>query len=418
MSFFDEGDEPTRVRSRAARPRRPATAARSAAGGPPDRQTARLRQAVGLGALVVLAFVIVLGFKGCLDSRKDNALKDYNRNVTAVINDSDQSVGKPFFQRMANGARNSQELQVQVNQLRLAAEDDVKRAKAFDVPGDMTAAQRNLELVLNLRAEALTKIADQIPAALGRGQTSEDAIARIAGEMQLPLSSDVVYAERVAPLIKDALDKNDVKGQQIAGSRFMNDISWLSPATVASGLGRSAGGSSTTGTSGTPAPGLHGHGLDATSIGATTLQPEAPGVVNRVPWSNNPTHHHQVHQPGRQQRVQREGLDLGQADLGQGDRDHEDHLPDDVQAALDGEHPARRGAAGGHAHHAQRPDRQGPGREDDEQQPLQLHGHLHALSAVGPGLPRIHRRRAYPWRPWTSSPRQRGSSRWPRAAWR
>jgi hypothetical protein len=290
LSFFDEGDEPTRVRSRPARPRRPATAARGGgAGSPPDRQTARLRQAVGLGALAILAILIVLGFKGCLDSRKDNALKDYNRNVTAVINDSDQSVGKPFFQRMSNGARDSQGLQVQINQLRLAAEDDVKRAKAFDIPGDMGPAQRNLELVLNLRAEGLTKIADQIPAALGRGQASEDAIDLIAGEMQAFLASDVVYAQRVAPLIKDALDKNDVTGQQIAASRFMTDVSWLAPATVASHLGRSAGGSSSGTTSGQAKPGLHGHGLDSTSIGAVTLQPEAPGVVNRPPWSSNPT---------------------------------------------------------------------------------------------------------------------------------
>jgi hypothetical protein len=288
LSFFDEGDEPTRVRSRPARPRRPATAGGGGAGAPPDRQTARLRQAVGLGALVILAILIVLGFKGCVDSRKDNALKDYNRNVTAVINDSDQSVGKPFFQRMSNGARDSQGLQVQINQLRLAAEDDVKRAKAFSVPGDMSAAQRNLELVLNLRAEGLTKIADQIPGALGRGATSEDAINRIAGEMQLFLTSDVVYAERVAPLIKDALDKNGVKGQQIAGSRFMTDISWLAPTTVATHLGKSAA-AGTSGSSGTVAPGLHGHGLVGTSVGAVALNPEAPGVVNRVPWSNNPT---------------------------------------------------------------------------------------------------------------------------------
>jgi hypothetical protein len=289
LSFFDEGDEPTRVRTRPARPRRPATAARGGgAGAPPDRQTARLRQAVGLGALVVLAFVIVLGFKGCLDSRQDNQLKDYNRNVTAVVNDSDQSVGKPFFQRMANGARDSQGLQVQINQLRVAAEDDVKRAKAFAVPGDMKPAQRNLELVLNLRAEGLTKIADQIPGALGRGQTSEDAINKIAGEMQTFLASDVVYAERVAPLIKDALDRNNVKGQQIAGSRFMTDVSWLAPATVAARLGRSAGGTTGTGTTGPAAPGLHGHGLLGTSIGAVALSPEAPGVVNRVPWSSNP----------------------------------------------------------------------------------------------------------------------------------
>ena len=72
-------------------------------------------------------------------------------------------------------------------------------------------------------------------------------------------------------------------------SRFMTDISWLAPATVASHLGRSASSSGSTGTSGQAAPGLHGHGLDSTSIGSVTLQPEAPGVVNRVPWSSNPT---------------------------------------------------------------------------------------------------------------------------------
>jgi hypothetical protein len=68
----------------------------------------------------------------------------------------------------------------------------------------------------------------------------------------------------------------------------MTDISWLAPSTVASRLGRTAGGSAT-GSSGPVAPGLHGHGLLSTSVGAVTLQPAAPGVVNRVPWSANPT---------------------------------------------------------------------------------------------------------------------------------
>jgi hypothetical protein len=283
LSFFDEGDEPTRARTRPARPRRPATDARGPT--PPDRQTARLRQAVGLGALIILAILIVLGFKGCLDSRKDNALKDYNRNVTAVIDDSDNTVGKPFFQRMANGARNSQDLQVQINQLRLSAEDHVKRAKSFDVPGDMTAAHRNLELVLNLRAEGLRKIADQIPAALGRGQTSENAIKDIAGEMQLFLASDVVYKERVAQLIKDALDKNGITGQQIADSQFMRSVSWLSEQTIADALGRTAAGG--TATSNQPVTGLHGHGLLSTSIGTVTLSPQAPGVTNHVAAGTN-----------------------------------------------------------------------------------------------------------------------------------
>jgi hypothetical protein len=288
LSFFDEGEQPTRAQTRPARPRRPATAGRGGAA-PPDRQTARTRQAVGIGALIIIAILIVLGVKGCLDSRKDNALKDYNRNVTAVINDSDNTVGKPFFQRVSNGARNSQDLQVQVNQLRLAADDDVKRAKGFSVPGDMKAAQRNLELVLNLRSEGLQKIADQIPAALGRGQASEEAINKISADMQSFLASDVVYQQRTAPLIKQALDKNGISGQQIASSEFMPDVKWLSPATVAGALGRSAAGAGGTSPSGTPAPGLHGHSLDSTAIGTVTLQPEAPGVTNRVAAGANPT---------------------------------------------------------------------------------------------------------------------------------
>jgi hypothetical protein len=285
LSFFDEGDDPTRARARPARPRRPATAARGPA--PPDRQTARLRQAVGLGALIILAILIVLGFKGCLDSRKSNALKDYNRNVTAIADDSANVVGKPFFQRLGNGARNSQDLQVQINQLRLAADDDVKRAKSLSVPGDMAAAQRNLELALNLRDEALRKIADQIPAALGRGQASQTAIGKIADDMAALLASDVVYQWRVIPLIKDGLNKNGISGQTIGASQFMPSTSWLSPQTVANAIGRTAAGGTSTGNQ--PVTGLHGHGLTGTTIGTVTLQPEAPGVTNRVAAGTNPT---------------------------------------------------------------------------------------------------------------------------------
>jgi hypothetical protein len=282
LSFFDEGDEPTRVRTRPARPRRPATGSRGPA--PPDRQTARTRQAIALGGLIVLLILIVLGINGCLNSRKDNALKDYNRNVTAVINDSDTSVGKAFFQLMSQGARNSQDLQVQVNELRAGADEDVKRAKAFDVPGDMAAAQRNLELVLNLRDEGLKKIADLIPSALGRGQTAETAIKGIAAEMQTFLASDVVYTERVAQLIKDGLTKNGIDGQEIAGSRFMASVAWLNPAYVTDRL---TGSSTSTGTSGQPTPGLHGHGLLSTAVGDKVLQPSSTGAVTTIPAAAN-----------------------------------------------------------------------------------------------------------------------------------
>jgi uncharacterized repeat protein (TIGR01451 family) len=286
LSFFDEGEQPTRARARPARPRRPATAPRGPTGGPPNRQTARTRQAVALGVGILLLILIVLGVKGCLDSRHDNALKDYNRNATSVIKDSDAQVAAPFFKLMNSGSRNPDDLKVQVNQLRLAADEDVKRANGFDVPGDMKAAQRNLELVLNLRAEALQKIADQIPSALGRGQTATGGINSIAAQMQSFLASDVVYSQRVAPLIKDALDKNSIGGQQIATSRFLPSVAWLSPQTVSQHL---TGTSASSGQSGQPAPGLHGHSLLSTTVGSTALQPTAPGVVNRVPAGGNVT---------------------------------------------------------------------------------------------------------------------------------
>jgi hypothetical protein len=279
VSFFDEGDEPTRVESRTPRPRRRGGAPREprpVRG--PDRRTLLVRQGIAVGVGLLLIILIVLGVKGCTDSAKENALKDYNRDVTAVVTDSDRDVGRAFFQLLNGGAQQASDLQVQVNELRLAADEDLNRAKAFDVPDEMVPAQRNLELTLSLRAEGLRKIAEALPTALGRGQPAERAIESIAGEMQAFLASDVVYDTRVAPLIKQTLDEEGISGQRIADSQFMTDISWLSPETVANRLGAESGQQSTE-----VAPGTHGHGLSGVSVGDVTLQPSP--AVNRVPVS-------------------------------------------------------------------------------------------------------------------------------------
>jgi len=235
---------------------------------------------------VLILVLIVLGVRGCVSSRRETALKDYNRDVTSVIQDSDQQVSRPFFELMSNGGREGQDLQVQVNQLRLAADEDVKRAEGFDVPGAMRAAHDNLLLVLNLRAGALRRIADQLPSALGRGQAAENAIEKIAGQNQAFLASDVIHSQRVAPLIAEALDDEQIGGQKISGSEFLPDLGWLSPSVVASNLGKSGAASDEDG-SGTVAPGLHGHGLATVTVGDNQLSP-AP-AVNRVPAGSGVT---------------------------------------------------------------------------------------------------------------------------------
>lgn len=287
MSFFDD-DEPiraTRTRPPAdrPRPRRPAPAGgRRPTAAAPDPQTLRTRQGIALGAGVIILFLLIFGINGCLNSRTERALKDYNREVTAIIASSNEQVSAPFFDLMAGGG-DAAELQQGVNEVRVVADQDVSRARTIDVPGQMEDAQRYLELTLNLRAEALRKVAERVEAAKATGQdnrqTAEEAVQQIAGQMSALLASDVVYTQRVAPLIKQALDENDITGQTIATSQFLDSIGWLDPDQIAERLGaqRAEGG---VGASREPAPGTHGHGIESVAIAGVTLEPG--GAVNRI----------------------------------------------------------------------------------------------------------------------------------------
>jgi len=289
MSFFDDDDPPTRA-ARPARPRRPAPAAagprRSAAA--PDPQTLRTRQGIALGGGILILFLLIFGVKGCLDSRKERALKDYNREVTAIVSSSNEQVSEPFFALLGGGSAAATEIEQGINEYRVVADQDARRARGLDAPDEMASAQQNLELVMNLRAEALRKIADRIAAAKADGednrQSAENAVRQIAGQMSAFLASDVVYSQRVAPLIKQALDDAEISGQSIATSQFLPTVAWLDVDQVAGRLGaqRAGGG---TGASSAPAPGTHGHGLESVAVGQTTLQPG--GAVNRVQAGSN-----------------------------------------------------------------------------------------------------------------------------------
>lgn len=286
MSFFDDDEPPTRP----ARPRRPAagadttgTRARASAGGaaPSDPQQLMVRRAVALGVGALVLILMVIGVRGCLNSRAENALRDYNRNVDSIVSSSNDAVSTPLFEMLAgaNNDTNLTDLQQQVNQLRVTADEDFERAQALDVPGEMENAQRALLEVLSFRADGLEQIAEDLPSL--EGDQSEDAAGRIAGQMSAFLASDVIYAARVRPFIEEALRAKKIDDAP-PESRFLPDAQWIDAAFVRRQLtGRGSGR-----TSSEPAPGTHGHGLVSTTIGDVTLQPG--GVLNRVPASSNP----------------------------------------------------------------------------------------------------------------------------------
>jgi hypothetical protein len=274
LSFFDEDDETRKT----PRPRR------SAAVGDPtaDQQTLLVRRGIAVGGLIVLLLLLFFVVRSCANTRKENALKDYNREVSSIVRDSDTQIGQPFFQLLGQAGNESpQDLQTNISGYRVQAEAELKQARGLAVPGEMKGAQQSLLIALEFRRDGLGSIAERIRTALGdQGDAANKAITEIAGAMQMFMASDVLYQARAAPLIKHALDTAEIGGQRIATSQFLPGIEWLSEQTVAAQLGQQLTTSSSSKKTGTPAPGLHGTGLQSTTIGGTTLQPGAPNRVS------------------------------------------------------------------------------------------------------------------------------------------
>jgi len=246
-----------------------------------------VRRALAIGGFVLLLILLFVAVRSCAGSRKENALKDYNREVSSIVRESDTQVSQPFFQLLGQaGDESPQDLQINISGYRVQAEAQLKQARGLDVPSEMEAAQRSLLIALEFRRDGLGFIAGRIRTALGdQGESANDAIVQIAGQMQAFLASDVVYQARVAPLIKRALDTAEIGGQRIAQSQFLRGIEWLSEKTVAARLGQQLSGGAPR-KSGQPAPGLHGTGLDSVTVGDTKLSPDAP---NRIPAAADTT---------------------------------------------------------------------------------------------------------------------------------
>lgn len=256
-----------------------------------DQQTLLVRRLVAAGAVVLAVVLLVVLVKGCVDSRREAALKDYNRNVRTLVEQSRSDVSRRFFEALGS-ASSGEPTQVQetINQLRVVADEELSQAQRLDPPDAMKGAQTDLELTLSLRRDGVAKVADEIQTALGGTAGASDAVDAIAAEMQAFNASDVIYSQRVAPLILNGLKDDGISasydgtaGEQVLPyADFLPDISWMSPSYAAGQLGAST----SSGRGGTPAPGLHGHQLDSVSVGGVQL---ATDGSNRIPASPPPT---------------------------------------------------------------------------------------------------------------------------------
>jgi hypothetical protein len=287
LSFFDEDDEPTtRTRTSRVRPRRAAPAGPAGV----DQQTLLIRRGAALAGGLIVLVLLVLVVKACGDSARKNALRDWNREATQLVRQSDNEVGRQFFDTLAQGSSQSPEdLQTQVSSLRVQAEQQLKQAERLSTPDDVKAAAESLLIALEFRRDGLDYVAQRIGTALGNeGDVADQAIEGITGEMQAFLASDVVIRARVTPLVRIALKNDSVVADPVTTAGFLPNFNWLDPAYVADQLGtRLSNNGAGRQSSQTIRPGLHGSGLDSVTVNGVQLQPDP--AANKVPANGDLT---------------------------------------------------------------------------------------------------------------------------------
>jgi hypothetical protein len=242
-----------------------------------------VRRAAAAGIAIVIVIVIALFIGGCLKSQQQQSLKDYNHNVSQLAQESDEQVSHPLFAALAGASgKSALDVELQIDQLRTKAQSIANRAKGLSVPGEMASAQRSLLLALDLRAEGMTKLAAVMPTALG-GQ-GKQASPLVSGDMEIFLASDVIFSQRVAPLVQQALASSGVTGLSTSPSRFLANVGWLDPNTS---LARITGQGSSSSQGAAAVTGNHGSALKGVSVGPNTLSAEP--TLNHIGGGANPT---------------------------------------------------------------------------------------------------------------------------------
>ena len=241
-----------------------------------DRQTLMVRRSIAAGAGLLVLILLVVGVRGCLDARKEQAFKDYVRDVGALVQESGQQ-SEGLFRLLSSNDQGDVDVINSLNMLRQQSQALVDRARITDHPDEFGQAQRYLVETLELRRDGVAGVADALPAATAPQQDRRQGTRRIAVQMQLFLASDVVYRQRMVPSLRGPLAEKGLGEEAVRRSEFLPNVDWLQPDTVADRVGK-LGGAGRPGKA-KAAPGLHGNGLGSVTLGGQALSPGGSASV-------------------------------------------------------------------------------------------------------------------------------------------
>jgi hypothetical protein len=234
-----------------------------------------VRRTIAIGGAVLLFILIVLLFRGCLDARKERAMEDYVRDANELVGLS-KAESQQLFDILSAPSGEDQAVNRQnaANALKADSATLADRARDFDVPDELNDAQDYFLESLELRRDALSVVAAELPGALAQ-EERRSSTGRIAQMMQVLSASDVLLRSRYDVELRDALEQEDINATP-ANDReltFVTNLDWLQPDFVADQIAgiRGSGGSAT--------PGLHGNGLGTVSLGGVALTPGGSATV-------------------------------------------------------------------------------------------------------------------------------------------
>ena len=399
MSFFDEGDEPTRVDAPPGRASGRAGGGGACAPGasPTARPSASARPSPRRSPCSCSS-CSSLGVKGCLDAARRTRSRTTTATSTAVVSDSDQR-GRPAALPAARQRRaHRQDLQIQVNQLR------VRRRRRRQARARLRRARRHEGraaqpvLTLDLRADGPAQDRRQISGRAGpRPGRRRTRSRRSPAQMQAFLASDVVYTA--------------ARRRRSSRRRSTTTASAASASPTAASWATSRGWPATT-VAAAPRRGARGAAGRSRQGRARPARPRPDerqrrrhhaaaraGVVNRVPATAEPDVHGELPNQGDNDENDVQ-VPSRSAAAGKTITATQDGRPD--QGRRRRRRSTSRSASAADRHAATVTVAIAPvrGEKKTDNNRQTLHGHLHALAR--PRARGSTARRAYPSRPWTT----------------
>ena len=254
-------------------------------GRPPGPRDIFVRRLIALGAGILILILLLLGFRACLESRKERGFENYVSDVNSAARSSNE-LSLRFFERLQTPPERSSPatLEQQITSDRVGAEASLQQVEGVDTPDELADAQNELVKAFELRRDAVSDISQQIPTALAE-DGREDAIDAIAGDMRTLLASDVLYAQAQRE-IDEVLADEGIE-TRIESSVFLPEPveTWLDSFQLTSTLNAfatTAGSCDPAVTRGVEVAGASINGTDLVEGSENTVEPDQPLEVQAI----------------------------------------------------------------------------------------------------------------------------------------